>query len=153
MLTTLTSQNLSRQYSVSVTKRPPYLHKDFVSLIQHCLLQWRCSWMSQQQWHSQMSLISSLQYDIMTESYDSYAVYSKKHYRSHIHETNVEEKKTISLLFNQLLSHTFLCCLMRSLTLSPQCAAAHRVQCTLNNDEIDECWEHRECEQCSLTRQ
>ena len=52
MLTTLTSQNLSRQYSVSVIKRSSYLHEDFVSLIQHCLLQQRCSWMSQQQWHS-----------------------------------------------------------------------------------------------------
>ena len=47
-----------------------------------------------------MSLISSLQHDITTESYNSYAAYLKKHYKSHMHETNVEEKKTISLLFN-----------------------------------------------------
>ena len=153
MLTTLTSQNLSRQYSVSVIKRSSYLHEDFVDLIQHCLLQWRCSWMSQQWWYSQMSLISSLQHNIMTESYDSYTACLRKHYRSHMHEINVREKKTISLLFNQLLSHTLLHCLMRSLTLSSQCTAAHRVWCTLNNSEIDECWECRECEQCSLTRQ
>ena len=153
MLTTLTSQNLSRQYSVDVIKRSSYLHEDFISLIQHCLLQWRCSWMSQQWWLSQMSLISSLQHDIMTESYDSYTAYLKKHYRSHMHETNVEEKKTISLLFNQLLSHTLLHCLTRSLTLSSQCAAAHRVQCTLNNSKIDEHWECRECEQCFSARQ
>ena len=153
MLTTLTSQNLSRQYSVSVTKRPLYLHEDFVNLIQHCLLQWRCSWMSQQWWHSQMSLISSLQHDITTESYNSYIACLKKHYRSHMHETNVEEKKTISLLFNQLLSHTLLHCLMRSLTLSSQCTAAHRVQCTLSDSEIDEHWECEECEQCFSARQ
>ena len=153
MLTTLTSQNLSRQYSVSVIKRSSYLHEDFVSLIQHCLLQQRCSWMSQQWWHSQMSLISSLQHDITTENYNSYTACSRKHYRSHMHKTNVEEKKTISLLSNQLLSHTLLHCLMRSLTLSSQCTAAHRVQCTLNNSEIDECWEHRECEQCSSAKQ
>ena len=52
MLTILTSQNLSRQYSVSVTERSSYLYENFIDLIQHCLLQWRCSWMSQQQWHS-----------------------------------------------------------------------------------------------------
>ena len=70
-----------------------------------------------------------------------------------MHETNVEEKKTISLLFNQLLSHTLLCCLMRSLTLSSQCTAAHRVQCTFDDSEINECWECEECEQCSSARQ
>ena len=139
MLTTLTSQNLSRQYSISVTKRSSYLHEDFISLVQHCLLQQRCSWMSQQWWHSQISLISSLQYDIITENYNSYAAYLKKHYRSHMHKTNVREKKTISLLFNQLLSYTLLYCLMRSLTLSSQCVAAHRVQCTFDDSEIDKC--------------
>ena len=153
MLTTLTSQNLSRQYSVSVIKRLSYLHKNFIDLIQHCLLQQRCSWMSQQWWHSQMSLISSLQHDITTESYNSYTAYLRKHYESHMHKINVERKKTISLLFNWLLSHTLLCCLTKSSTLSSQCTAAHRVQCTLDDSEIDECWECRECEQCSLTRQ
>ena len=153
MLTTLTSQNSDRQYSVDVIKRPSYLYEDFIDLIQHCLLQWRCSWMSQQWWHSQMSLISSLQHNIIIESYNSYTVCSKKHYRLHMYETNVREKKTISLLSNQLLSHTLLHCLMRSLTLSSQHTAAHRVQCTFNNSEINECWECRECEQCFSARQ
>ena len=99
--------------------------------------------------------VSSVYYSmtLWQRDYNIYAAYSRKHYRLHMHKTNVEEKKTISLLFNQLLSHTLLHCLMRSLTLSSQCTAAHRVQCTLNNSEIDECWEHRECEQCSSVRQ
>ena len=153
MLTTLTSQNLSRQYSVSVTKRSSYLHENFISLIQHCLLQWRCNWISQQWWHSQISLISSLQHNITTENYNSYTAYLRKHYRSHMHETNVERRKTISLLFNWLLSYILLHCLIRSLTLSSQCAAVYRVQCTLDDSEIDECWECKEHEQCSLIRQ
>ena len=70
-----------------------------------------------------------------------------------MHEINAEKKKTISLLFILLLSHTLLYYLMRSLTSSSQHTAAQRVQFSSDDSEINECWEHKECEQCFSARQ
>ena len=87
------------------------------------------------------------------KDYDNYTAYLRKHYRSYKHKMNVERKKTNSLLFNLLLSHTLLHCLMRSLISSSQCTAVYRVQYTFDNSEIDEYWECEEHEQCSSVRQ
>ena len=114
------------------------------------LLSMTLTWVTMTQSNEPDQLTTAWHYD---RDYNSHTAYLKKHYRSHKHEINVERKKTISLLSNLSLSYILLCCLMRSLILSSQCTTAHRVQYTSDNSEIDECWEHRECEQCFSIRQ